>query len=77
MIKRFSRTILEGKVIKFYKIMTPMVLVLGSVGTSNASSLHGSAEAIVTNSFSEPSSLILFGISLIGLSRISRRLLSS
>lgn len=77
MIKRFSRTILEGKVIKFYKIMTPMVLVLSLVGTSNASSLHDSVEAIVTNSFSEPSSLILFGICLIVLSRISKRLLSS
>ena len=73
MIKRFSRAILEGKVIKFYKIITPMVLILSLVGTSNASSLHGSVGAIVSNSTPEPYSMIFLGIGLIGLARISRK----
>jgi hypothetical protein len=73
MIKRYSRTILEGKVIKFYKIISPMVLILSLVGTSNASSFHGSTGAIVTNSIPEPYSMVLLGIGLIGLARISKK----
>ena len=73
MIKRFSRTILEGKVIKFYKIITPMVLTLSLVGKANASSLPGLVGTIVTNSISEPLTLILLGIGLIGLARIRRK----
>ena len=83
MTKRFSRTILEGKVIKFYKtilpmmailsLVTPMALILSLVGRANASSLHGLVGAIVINSISEPFTLILLGIGLIGLARISRK----
>jgi hypothetical protein len=60
-------------VIKFYTIINSMVLILSLVGASGASFLHGSAGAIVTNSISEPYSMVLLGISLIGLARISRK----
>jgi len=82
-IERFTMTILEGKVIKFYKtifpmmailsLVTPMVLILSLVGRANASSLHGLVGAIVTNSIPEPFTLILLGIGLIGLARIIRK----